>query len=161
MLRDSKTCFVGPSVPPSVHPSVRLSHFTFSALMGVLALLLLPICSTDLNHGPCPPARDWGSRVSCLVLSKLKMYLKYYLHYISLYLNAKKFKDVPAFTGSDRLKRAYLYSPKKLTAPDWQTDRLGKKRNLVDVFCFLRLIHRRTLTLRVDCLFQRLFFCLF
>ena len=53
----------------SVGLSVRPSHFTFSALMGVLALLLLPKCSTDLNYGPCPPARDWGSRVSGLVQS--------------------------------------------------------------------------------------------
>ena len=56
------------SVRPSVHLSVRLSHFTFSALMEVLALLLLPKCSADLNYGPCPPARDRGSRVSGLVL---------------------------------------------------------------------------------------------
>ena len=35
--------------------------------MGFLALLLLPKCSADLNYGPCPPARDWGSRVSGLV----------------------------------------------------------------------------------------------
>ena len=48
-------------------PSVRPSNFTFSALLGVLALLLLPKCSTDLTYGPCSPARDWGSRVSGLV----------------------------------------------------------------------------------------------
>merc|ERR1712105_153220 len=29
----------------------------------------LPKCSAGLNHGPCPPARDWGSRVSGLVLT--------------------------------------------------------------------------------------------
>ena len=40
--------------------------FTFSAFMGFLALLLLPKCSTDLKYGPCPPARDCGSRVSRL-----------------------------------------------------------------------------------------------
>ena len=54
---------------PSVRRSVRPSHFTFSALMGFLALLLLPKCSTDLNYGPYPPARDWGSHVSGLVFS--------------------------------------------------------------------------------------------
>ena len=46
VLRDSTPRFVGPSVGPSVRPSVgpsvRPSHFTFSALMGFLALLLLP-----------------------------------------------------------------------------------------------------------------------
>ena len=36
--------------------------------MGFLALLLMPKCSTDLNYGPCPPARD---RVSSLVLRHL------------------------------------------------------------------------------------------
>ena len=77
MARDSTPRFVGPSIRPSVHSSVRLpvhpyvrpSHFTFLALMGVLALLLLLKCSIDLNYGPCPPARDWGSRVSGLVRS--------------------------------------------------------------------------------------------
>ena len=29
--------------------------------------LLLPKWSSDLKYGPCPPARDWGSRVSGLV----------------------------------------------------------------------------------------------
>ena len=35
--------------------------------MGFLAMLLLPKCSTIRKYGPCPPARDWGSRVSGLV----------------------------------------------------------------------------------------------
>ena len=51
----------------SVRPLVRLSHFTFSAFKVFLAIPLLPKCSTDLKNGPCPPARDWGSRVSGLV----------------------------------------------------------------------------------------------
>ena len=32
--------------------------------MGFLAIPPLPNCSTDPKYGPCPPARDWGSRVS-------------------------------------------------------------------------------------------------
>ena len=32
-----------------------------------LDLPLLPKCSSDLKYGPCPPARDLGSRVSGLV----------------------------------------------------------------------------------------------
>ena len=32
-----------------------------------LSLLLLPKWSGDLKHGPCPPTRDFGSRVSGLV----------------------------------------------------------------------------------------------
>ena len=67
MLRDSTPRFVGPSVRRSVGPS----HFTFSAFMGFLAIPLLPKYSTDLKYGPCPPARDWGSRVSGLVILPL------------------------------------------------------------------------------------------
>ena len=57
---------VCPSVGPSVRQSVRPSHFTFW-VFAVLASLLLPKWSGDLNYGPCPPARGWGSRVSGLV----------------------------------------------------------------------------------------------
>ena len=32
--------------------------------------LLLPKWSSDLKYGPCPPARDFGSRVSGLVFFK-------------------------------------------------------------------------------------------
>ena len=32
--------------------------------------LLLPMLSSDLKYGPCPPARDFGSRVSGLVFIK-------------------------------------------------------------------------------------------
>ena len=35
-----------------------------------LALQLLPKWSSDLKYGPCPPARDFGSRVSGLDLRK-------------------------------------------------------------------------------------------
>ena len=59
---------VRPSVGPSVRRSVRPSHFTFFGFLGFLAWLLLPKWSGNLNYGPCPPARDWGSRVSGLVL---------------------------------------------------------------------------------------------
>ena len=33
-----------------------------------LCALLLPKWSGDLKYGPCPPARDFGSRVSGLVM---------------------------------------------------------------------------------------------
>ena len=59
---------VSRSVRRSIRRSIRRSvTLYFSALMGFLALLLLPKCSTDLEYGPCPPARDWGSRVSGLI----------------------------------------------------------------------------------------------
>ena len=42
--------------------------FTFSAFLSFLSLPLLPKCSCDLlQHCSCPPARDWGGRVSGLV----------------------------------------------------------------------------------------------
>ena len=63
VLCDSTSHFVGLSVSPS--------HSTFSAFMGFLADPLLSKCSTDLKQGPCPPARNWGSRVSGLVHSVL------------------------------------------------------------------------------------------
>ena len=74
VLRDSTPRFVGPSVGPSVRrpvgpsvgPSVRHT-LLFLGFLGFLASLLLPKWSGDLNYGPCPPARDWGSRVSGLV----------------------------------------------------------------------------------------------
>merc|ERR1712074_290452 len=62
------------SVRPSVRRSVGPSHFTFSAFMGFLAIPLLPKCSTDLKYGPCPPARDWGSHVSGLVLLRFQFH---------------------------------------------------------------------------------------
>ena len=39
------------------------SHFTF--------FMLLPKCSGGLKYSPCPPARDWGSRVSGLIESTI------------------------------------------------------------------------------------------
>ena len=49
-------------------PSVGWSHFTFFNDFISLTSLLLPNWSGDLKYGPCPPARDFGSRVSGLVL---------------------------------------------------------------------------------------------
>ena len=48
-------------------PSVGWSHFTFFYDFISLTSLLLPKWSSDLKYGPCPPARDFGSRVSGLV----------------------------------------------------------------------------------------------
>ena len=57
---------VHPSVRRSVSPSVHPSVFTlyFFGFLRSLASLLLPKWLGDLKHSPCPPARDWGSRVS-------------------------------------------------------------------------------------------------
>ena len=54
------------SIHPSVRPSVYPSYYFFKFLRS-LASLLLPKWSSDLKYCPCPPARDWGSRVSGLV----------------------------------------------------------------------------------------------
>ena len=55
------------SVGPSVGLSVGPSHFTFFVFLWSLASRLLPKWWSDLKYGPCPPARDWGSRASGLV----------------------------------------------------------------------------------------------
>ena len=61
------------SVRRSVRLSVSPSHFTFLGFLRSLASLLLPKSCIDLNYGPCPPARDWGSRVSGLVCLKMTL----------------------------------------------------------------------------------------
>ena len=55
----SVRCSVGRSLGPL---------YTFSAFLSLLSLLLLPKCSSDLlRHCSCPPARNWGSRVTSVV----------------------------------------------------------------------------------------------
>ena len=58
--------FVRPSVRRSVGSSV--GHILLFYDFYSLTLLLLPKWSGDLKYGPCPPASDWGSRVSGLVI---------------------------------------------------------------------------------------------
>ena len=41
-----------------------------------LTSLLLPKWSGDLKYGPCPPTRDFGSRVSGLVLKEIGNFSK-------------------------------------------------------------------------------------
>ena len=66
--RDSTPRFVRPSVGRLVGLSVgRSVTFYFFYVYYFLTLLLLPKCSSDLKYSPCPPARDWSSRVSGLV----------------------------------------------------------------------------------------------
>ena len=60
---------VRPSARPSYRPLVRPSHFNFLGVLRSLASLLLPKWWRGLKYGPCPPARDLGSRVSGLVTS--------------------------------------------------------------------------------------------
>ena len=57
-----------PSVGWLVGPSVT---FYFFYVFTFLTSLLLPKWSSDLKYGPCPPARDFGSRVSGLVFWKV------------------------------------------------------------------------------------------
>ena len=57
--RDSTTRFVRPSVGP---------RLTFLMILFFLVSLLPPKWSSDLKYGPCPSARDLGSRVSSLVI---------------------------------------------------------------------------------------------
>ena len=53
-------------VRPSIGWLVGPLPFYFYDLYS-LTSLLLPEWSSDLKYGPCPPTRDWGSRVSGLV----------------------------------------------------------------------------------------------
>ena len=62
MLRDSTPRFVGPSVRWSVRHTLL-----FFVFLRFLASLLLPKWWSGLKYGPCPPARNLGSRVSGLV----------------------------------------------------------------------------------------------
>ena len=62
VLRDSTPHFVGPSLHSPVNPSV-----------WSMTSLLLTKWSSDLKYSPCPPARNWGSRVSSLVLYKSQL----------------------------------------------------------------------------------------
>ena len=58
---------VGQSVCWSVGRSVTFYFFYFFYEFYFWTSLLLPKWSGDLKYGPCPPARDFGSRVSGLV----------------------------------------------------------------------------------------------
>ena len=80
VLQDSAPRYVGPLVGRSVGWSVG-PVFTFLAFFSFLSLLLLPKCSGDLlQHCPCPPTRNWGSRVTSLVPNEPK--LKSLAHFI-------------------------------------------------------------------------------
>ena len=68
VLRYSTPRFVGQLVCLSVGWSVTL-YFFYDFYFWTS--LLLPKWSSDLKYGPCPPARDFGSRVSGLVSSEL------------------------------------------------------------------------------------------
>ena len=57
--RDSTPRFVGPSVGPS---HALLFVFFFAVFFRSQCS-----CPNDLNYDPCPPARDWDSRVSGLL----------------------------------------------------------------------------------------------
>ena len=70
VLRDSTPRFVGRSVGLLV-----TLYFFYDFCLWIS--LLLPKWSSDLKYGPCPPARDWGSRVSGLVPSFLRFFLSY------------------------------------------------------------------------------------
>ena len=66
VLRDSKPRYASPSVRRSVGQSVG-SLYTVLAFLGFFSIWLLPRCpSNPLQHCSCPPARDYGSRVSGL-----------------------------------------------------------------------------------------------
>ena len=67
------SCVLQDTTPPFVHQSVSqlvgwsVHHILLFMIFIFFTSLLLPKWSSDLKYGPCPPARDWGSRVSGLV----------------------------------------------------------------------------------------------
>ena len=77
VLRDSTPHFVRRLVCWSVGHTLLFHDFYF------LTSLLLPKWSSDLKYGPCPPARDFGSRVSGLVFWA-KLHFNQYINKISL-----------------------------------------------------------------------------
>ena len=70
VLCDSTPRFVRRLVGWSVGWSVGHTLLFFYVFYS-LTILLLPKYSGELKYGPCPPARDWGSRVSGLVFGSL------------------------------------------------------------------------------------------
>ena len=65
------------SVRPSIRPSIRLSIHSshFFGFLRFLASPLLPKWSSDLKNSPCQPTRNWGSRISGLVKSGVRLSL--------------------------------------------------------------------------------------
>ena len=93
---------VGRSVGWLVGWSVTL-YFFYDFIS--LTSLLLPKWSGDLKYGPCPPARDFGSRVSGLVYfpkvktgSALAQY-----HSTSITMSKKEKPYIAFFDAFDRL----------------------------------------------------------
>ena len=80
---------------PSIRPSV-CNTLLFWRLLAVLGLLLLPYCLVGLfPQCPCPPARDYGCRVSGLVfniihLFSLRLPVIWETFWIIYYLRNKK-----------------------------------------------------------------------
>ena len=70
------------SLCPSVGRLVRwlVSHTFLFFYFYFWTSLLLPKWSSDFKYGPCPPARDFGSRVSGLVPLMTHFTLLYHKH---------------------------------------------------------------------------------
>ena len=122
------------SVCRSVCRSVTL--YFFWGFLRFSASLLLPKWSSDVKYGPCPPARDWGSRVPGLVKKYIKSmtilksfkkifhlshWTKFQLESFRSYVNLKKklsnwnLPDMAFFTNLNSwIKSLYLITISKL-----------------------------------------------
>ena len=126
VLRNFTPCFVGLLVRPSIH----LSHFTFFGFLWSLALLLLPKWSSDLKYGPCPPARNWGSRVSGLVHCRMTSFPLGLIPLFFSFVNssvASSLRLTPR--ASFTISLFSCSSSAKLTSASWSASTSSRRRS--------------------------------
>ena len=98
---------VGRSVGRSVDWSVTL-YFFYDFIS--LTSLLLPKWSGDLKNGPCPPARDFGRRVSGLVFIRVALHLYTSCRFmVTTQLLKSPFASLNSFMVTTQLQESPFY----------------------------------------------------
>ena len=98
---------------PPVRDDNETPRHLFLFLQALVSLLLFK-CFNDLKYGPCPPTRDWGSRVSGLVLLRFSpLHLLLFLTLVSTvkFRASKTHQHVRAFHDIPRLKVVLISVP--------------------------------------------------
>ena len=91
------------------HSKLLLYEALFFGFLRSSAKLLLPRWSTVLKYSPCPPARDWGSRVSGLVfLSALPLLIGWHKRSHAKKLDESEYEEAEA--DSAKAKRPPIIS---------------------------------------------------